>query len=156
MPHQHPHARNLRKGRYSRPGLYYFLTATVANRRRIFVRHEHAILVLDSIRWLNRARRLMVDAAVVMPDHVHLAGQLRAGSLSGVMHTLKSYTANRLAERGVAAPVWQRGYHDHALRDDEEYRDRIRYLIDNPVRAGLVERIEDYPYCILPIWWRRC
>ncbi len=72
------------------------------------------------------------------------------------MHTLKSYTANRLAELGVDAPVWQRGYHDHALRDDEDYSVRIQYLIDNPVRAGLVERIEDYPYVILPTRWRCC
>ncbi len=89
-----------------------------------------------------------------MPDHVHLAGQLGESSLSNVMHTLKSYTANRLADLGVAAPVWQPGYHDHALRDDEDYSVRIQYLIDNPVRVGLVERIEDYPYFILPTWWR--
>ena len=95
----------------------------------------------------------MVDAAVVMPNHVHLAGQLGGHSLSNVMHTLKSYTANRLASLGVDAPVWQPGYHDHALRDDEDYTVRIRYLIDNPVRTGLVERVEDYPYVILPAWW---
>ena len=154
MPRQHPHASNLRKGRYSQPGLFHFLTTSVANRRRIFTRHEHAIVVLESIRWLHRARRLIVDAAVVMPDHVHLAGQLGGNSLSSVMHTFKSYTASRLADSGVDAPVWQPGYHDHALRDDEDYSVRIRYLIDNPVRAGLVERIGDYPYLILPAWWR--
>ncbi len=154
MLRQHPHARNLRKGRYSRPGLCYFLTTSVADRRRIFTRHEHAVVVLDSLRWLHRARRLMVDAAVVMPDHVHLAGQLGEKPLSSVMHTLKSYTANRLADLGVDAPVWQRGYHDHTLRDDEDYSVRIRYLLDNPVRAGLVERVDDYPYVILPAWWR--
>ncbi|MDJ0938275.1 MAG: transposase [Woeseiaceae bacterium] len=154
MPRQNPHARTLRKGRYSRPGLHYFLTTSVAKRRRIFIRHEYASVVLDSIRWLHRTRRLTVDAAVVMPDHVHLAGQLGERSLSRVMHSLKSYTANRLAHLGVAAPIWQPGFHDHALRDDEDYSVRIRYLIDNPVRAGLVERIEDYPYVILPTWWR--
>lgn len=70
------------------------------------------------------------------------------------MHTLKSYTANRLTGLGVDAPIWQRGYHDHALRDDEDYFVRIQYLVNNPVRAGLVERIEDYPFVILPKGWR--
>lgn len=81
------------------------LTASVANRRRIFTRYQHAIVVLDAIRWLHKARRLMVDAAVVRPDQVHLAGQLGGNSLSSVTHTLKSGTANRLADLGVDAPV---------------------------------------------------
>ena len=153
MPREQPHARNLRRGRFSQPGLYYFLTTAVGNRRPIFVRHESAIAVLDSIRWLHRARRFFVDAAVVMPDHVHLAGRLGATSLSDLMHTFKSYTSNRLADMGVDAPVWQPGFHDHALRDDEDYLVRIHYLVDNPVRAGLVEQADDYPYSILPAWW---
>lgn len=109
--------------------------------------------VLDAIRWLTSSRRFIVDAAVVMPDHLHLAGQLGETTLSKVMHTLKSYSAHRLASAGVATPVWQEGYHDHALRGDEDYRVRVRYLIENPIRAGLVERADDYPYIILPVWW---
>ena len=69
------------------------------------------------------------------------------------MHSFKSYTSNRLAGLGVEAPVWQRGYHDHGLRDDEDYFERIRYLIENTIRAGLVECPDDYPYMILPGWW---
>ena len=153
VPHQRPHARNLRKGRYSRPGHYYLLTTSVARRRKIFTRRDHARAVLDSICWLHQTSRFLVDAAVVMPDHMHMAGQLGESSLPSVMHGLKSYTSNRLTDLGVTAPVWQPGYHDHALRDDEDYAVRIRYLIDNPVRAGLVERAEDYPYIIWPEWW---
>jgi REP element-mobilizing transposase RayT len=69
------------------------------------------------------------------------------------MHTLKSYTAKRLAQTGVIAPVWQNGYHDHGLRNDEDYRARVRYVMQNPVRAGLVNRIEEFPAVILPAWW---
>jgi len=89
-----------------------------------------------------------------MPDHLRLAGQLGDTSLSKVMHALKSYTANRLADPGVDTPIWQQGYHDHALRGDEDYKVKLRYLIENPVRAGLVERVDDFPYFILPSWWR--
>lgn len=153
MPDAKPHARNLRKARHSRPGRYYFLTTSVSERRKIFTQNENAFVVLDSIGWLHRTRRFLVDAAVVMPDHLHFAGQLGRGSLPKVMHTLKSYTANRLADLGVGVPVWQAGYYDHALRGDEDYAVRIRYLLENPVRAGLVERIEDYPYLVLPTWW---
>ena len=156
MTSKQPHARNLRKGRYSQAGLDYFLTASVAGRRCIFTAPARAMIVLDTIRWLHDAQRLFVDAAVVMPDHLHLAGQLGESPLCDVMHTLKSYSAQRLINAGVASPVWQKGYFDHALRDDEDYRIRVRYLIENPLRAGLVERIEDYPYLILPRWWGDC
>lgn len=148
-----PHGRNLRKGRYSQTGLYYFLTTSVIDRRTIFSDHDRAITVLETTRWLDDAGRFSVDAAVVMPDHVHLAGQLCEGTLRTVMHSLKSYSAHRLARAGAATPVWQKGYHDHALRDDDDYRFRVRYLIDNPIRAGLVDRIDDYPYLILPDWF---
>jgi REP element-mobilizing transposase RayT len=147
------HGRNLRRGRYSQTGRYYFLTTAVADRRTIFSEHGKALIVLETIGWLDKAGRFSVDAAVVMPDHVHLAGQLCQGTLCTVMHSLKSYSAHRLGRAGVASPIWQKGYHDHALRDSEDYRIRLRYLIDNPRRAGLVDRAEDYPYLILPNWW---
>jgi REP element-mobilizing transposase RayT len=161
------HSRNLRKGRYSAPGIYYFLTTSVAGRRPIFTAPEPAYIVLETINWLNSANRFIVDAAVVMPDHLHLVGQLGgcsrleaaptgvtaptaqvAPTLARVMHSLKSYSATKLA-----APVWQPGYHDHALRDDEDYGARVRYTLENPVRAGMAERPEAYPYVILPEWW---
>jgi REP element-mobilizing transposase RayT len=148
-----PHASNLRKGRHSQPGQYYFLTASVAGRRRIFTRRNNSVVVLDVIRWLHSAGRFFVDAAVVMPDHIHVAGQLGQDTLANVMHTLKGYSAKRLAKAGVEIPVWQKGYHDHALRNDEDYRIRIQYLIDNPVRAGLVKHVRQYPFVILPGWW---
>ena len=155
-----PHANNLRIGRHSQPGLYYFLTTSVAGRRNIFVKHDHAMIVLDSILWLHKADRFFVDAAVVMPDHLHLIGQLgevsRRGAvptLATVMHSLKSYSARCLSRLDVKTPVWQGGYYDHGLRDDEDYRARVRYVLQNPIRAGLVRRVEDYPYIILPGWW---
>jgi REP element-mobilizing transposase RayT len=153
MAYTRPHASNLRKGRYSQPGLYYFLTASVAGRRQVFTNRNHAMIVLEAIRWLRTADRFNVDAAVVMPDHLHLVGQLGESTLAKVMHTLKSYSAQRLAAVGVESPVWQKGYHDHGLRDDEDYRVRVQYVLQNPLRAGLVRRVEDYPYVILPDWW---
>jgi putative transposase len=82
-----------------------------------------------------------------------MAGQLGQSTLAKVMHTLKSFSARRIGRVGIETPVWQKGYHDHALRDDDDYQFRIRYLINNPVRAGLVQRAQDYPFLILPSWW---
>ena len=89
-----------------------------------------------------------------MPDHLHIVDQLRNSTLARMMHTLKSYTANCLVASGVDTPVWQDGYHDHGLRDDEDYRGRARYVLQNPVRAGLARQVDDYHYLILPAWWK--
>jgi putative transposase len=153
VPDIEPHARNLRKGRHSNPGLFYFLTASARDRRPVFADHRNATVVLETIRWLSAAGRFFADAAVIMPDHVHLAGELGRCTLANVMHALKGYSANRLARMGVERPIWQRAYHDHALRDEADYETRVRYLLENPVRAGLVTRVEDYPHVILPVWW---
>ena len=110
-------------------------------------------MVLEAIHWLHDSGRFIVDAAVVMPDHLHFVGQLCDGTLSKSVHSLKSYTANILSKAGVESPVWQDGYHDHGLRDDEDYRVKVRYVLQNPVRAGLVGKVEDYPYLMLPDWW---
>ena len=61
------------------------------------------------------------------------------------MQRVKSRSAiavNR-ATLGESA-LWQRGYHDHALRKDEDIKDVARYIVANPVRAGLVARVGDY------------
>ena len=154
MVYADPHSRNLRKGRYSHPGLYYFLTTSVSSRRPIFSDDDNATIVLNSIRWLRSAGRFLVDAAVVMPDHLHVVGKLGESTLSQVMHSLKSFSARQLAATGVTPPVWQDGYHDHGLRNDEDYRLKIRYVLQNPVRAGLVRQVHEYPYLILPEWWK--
>ena len=148
------HGHKLRKGRYSQPGHYYFLTASVAGRRPIFAERDHSEVVLGAIRWLHHSRRFFVDAAVVMPDHLHMAGQLRQSTLANVMHMLKGFTGKQLARAGIETPVWQKGYHDHSLRDDDDYRIRVQYLIDNPVRAGLIRHASDYPFLLLPGWWK--
>ncbi|MNN75503.1 hypothetical protein D3C81_1918110 [compost metagenome] len=47
---------------------------------------------------------------------------------------------------GRTGKVWQSGYHDHALRRDEDLKAAARYLVANPLRAGLVKSVRDYPF----------
>lgn len=86
-------------------------------------------------------------AWVLMPDHVHWLIRLgKDGDLSGLVNRLKSASA-RAVNRELCrdGPVWARAFHDHALRADEDLRRSARYVIANPVRARLVERIGEYP-----------
>jgi len=66
--------------------------------------------------------------------------------LAVVVRTLKSRSARAVNHLLVReGPVWQRGYYDHAVRRDEDLRRLARYMITNPLRTGLVEKVGDYP-----------
>ena len=87
-------------------------------------------------------------AWVLMPDHFH--GLLVLGdhtTLSEAIRLFKGRVAssvNRL--RRGSGSLWQHGFHDHALRREEDLKGIARYIVLNPVRAGLVCRAADYPY----------
>ena len=82
-----------------------------------------------------------------MPDHVHVLADLESGTLGSAMQVLKGRTARRInAMCGVTGALWQRGYHERAIRADEELRSIARYVVANPLRAGLVRRMAEYPF----------
>jgi len=140
------HGRDLRKGRVSETGRVYLVTTVTANRERMFADFfigRHIPIVLKQIDADGAAESL---AWVVMPDHVHWLLALRKDDLSQVVQRFKSRTARAINPHvGRSGAVWQRGFHDHALRAEEDLQATARYLVANPLRAGLVERIGDYP-----------
>ena len=140
-------SRYLRKGRASLEGHYYLLTAAAHNKQRIFDQPGAAQVVLDSLAWLEKEKVIDLEAAVVMPDHVHFIARLRTGTLSGLMHSLKSFTSKKIRSLlNFPGQVWQAQYHDHAIRKDEVLAEVALYCLNNPVRAGLVEDFHEYQY----------
>ena len=105
-----------------------------------------ARLVVDSIQYGSQQLGYYdLHAYVVMANHVHLLVLPRAAP-SRFLQTLKGYTAreaNRLLER-TGQPFWQAESYDHWARDDEECVRIKAYIENNPVKAGLVSRAEDY------------
>ena len=63
-------------------------------------------------------------------------------SMEKIIRSWKRYTARH------AGIHWQRDFFDHRLRDDENFKDKATYILDNPVRARLIEHSEDWPYQI--------
>jgi REP element-mobilizing transposase RayT len=139
---------DLRKGRYSEERRAYFVTTVLAGReRRLFEDFACARCVVAEMRALHDDGAVASMAWVVMPDHVHWLFQLGEGSdLSVVMKRFKARSARRvnqhISRQGV---LWQKSFYDHALRKDEDLRDVARYIVANPLRAGLVGHIGDYP-----------
>ena len=132
----------LRKGRRSIPGQIYLVTMVTAGRARVFDRLEHARCAVRCLYDQNMCRHTNTLAHVVMPDHVHWLMQLgKTRQLSEVVRLYKAKVSIRLEQR-----AWQRGFHDRAIRADEDVVSVSRYVVANPLRAGLVDRIGDYPH----------
>jgi len=91
---------------------------------------------------------------LVMPDHVHLIFKTLIDddakeiiSLPELMSGIKGSSAHAINKAlGRSGPVWQSEFFDHVIRSTESLDQKIRYIRMNPVRAGLVDRPEEYPW----------
>ncbi|MCP1606267.1 REP element-mobilizing transposase RayT [Pseudomonas citronellolis] len=83
-----------------------------------------------------------------MPDHAHWLLELGKGErLETSVGRLKAVSARQLNDWRMAhGAVWAAAFHDHALRREEDLLPTARYIIANPVRAGLTRRVGDYPF----------
>jgi len=146
-----PHGKALRKGRFSQQGGIYLLSFTAYLRHPWFTDWVSGRLVVAALRRSQELGGVESLAYVVMPDHVHWLVGLGHARLDELMRNVKSHSGfhvkQRIKQKGGAVPkaVWQAGYHDRALRREESLREVAHYIVLNPVRAGLVKSIRDYP-----------
>jgi REP element-mobilizing transposase RayT len=101
----------------------------------------------------DHGKRIQLHAAVVMPDHVHLLLTPLQDqhdwphALPAILKLIKRVSArsvNRLLN--CSGPVWREESFDHVLRSAESLAEKLEYIRQNPVRQGLVQRPEDYPW----------
>ena len=85
-------------------------------------------------------------AFVVMPDHFHWLFSLSdSRSLSECIKNVKSYSARRInGISGFRGKVWQTSYYERAIRKEEDLEGVARYIVANPLRAGIVNSVKDY------------
>lgn len=141
-----PHSSSLRAGRFSQPGQIYLVTATTIAREPVFGQWPTGRLLVRELKQAHESGLVCSLAWVVMPDHLHWLFELRTGSLASVMQRVKSKTAkavNKASHR--QGKVWQDSYHDKAVRQEQDLVHVARYIVANPVRAGLVKSVRDYP-----------
>ncbi|MGE0544817.1 MAG: transposase [Dehalococcoidia bacterium] len=104
-------------------------------------------VVEDALRHFDGERYRLL-AWVVMPNHVHVLIDAFAGHpIRQTVHSWKSFTAtqaNRILER--TGPFWQPDYFDRYIRDNQHLEQARWYIHQNPVKAGLVQSVEDWPY----------
>lgn len=153
------------------PDAIYFLTFQVVFWLDVFTRKIYRDIVIDSLTYCREYKNLKIYAFVIMSNHVHLIAKSENGTMSDTIRDFKKFTATKilgeidspiesrkkwlLSEMAFAARKHKRNsnyqfwtHHNHAieLSSNEMIEQRMNYLHDNPVRAGLVQNQEDYLY----------
>ena len=131
----------LRLGRVSEAGRLYLITAVTQDREPVFSDLNNARILVNTLRMEALQNGVQTWCYVVMPDHFHWLMQLNDESLGRVVGRVRGVCARKIGRR-----IWQRGFHDRAVRRDDDLKALARYVIANPIRAGLVESVGDYPH----------
>jgi REP element-mobilizing transposase RayT len=136
----------LLRGRASIGGQIYLVTTATLDRAPLFTNLYVGRIVVRTL----HSQEIVVDATtlayVVMPDHLHWLVRLHSGrKLSQVVQLVKGKSAFQInCARGIRSSVWQQSFHDRAVRREENLGDVARYVVCNPLRAGLVRRLNEY------------
>jgi putative transposase len=130
------------------PNYCYFVTTAVKDREKILINETICSLILADLEFYRNKYVFKLHGYVIMPDHLHLLLSLSEHvNISQVMHDFKSHTSqeiNNILKRQGA--LWQEGFYDHVIRDEEDYKKRIGYVHKNPLTAGLVKELPDFQY----------
>lgn len=113
-----------------------------------WLRREDIASLVRSALFYHAGVKYQLIAWVIMPNHVHLLIKPLPGvELTSIMHSIKSYTAheaNRILERH--GPFWQPESFDRYIRNPKHFHSVIRYIEDNPVKAGLCSQPQEWKY----------
>ncbi len=126
---------------------WYFITACVGAERPAFSSGRLVRVLLDLLREQCSICSFDVYAYCFMPDHLHLELAGLSGSSDAIMllHDFKGIATSQARALGVGN-LWEKGFHDHILRDDDDHNAVAWYIFNNPVRKGLVKDPRDWPY----------
>lgn len=149
----------------------YFLTFTIVNWVDIFTRQVYRDLFLNSLRYCQKNKGLFIHAWVIMSNHIHLVVSSDDGNLSGIIRDLKSFTSKSFIEaiktenesrrdwflkqfafeaskhkRNKKFQIWIHQNHPIELVSNKFFEQKINYIHENPVKAGIVDKAEDYIY----------
>jgi REP element-mobilizing transposase RayT len=144
-------------------GALYFVTFTVHQWVDVFTRPQYIDIYLNSLRYCQQHKGLLVYAWVVMSNHVHLIVRAENDNLSDIIRDHKKFTAKAIYEAIRNNPAesrkewllrvltfndaiwfWEEGYHGEEIFGEAFYQIKLKYLHENPVRAGIVAFPEHY------------
>lgn len=151
----------------------HFITSTVVGWVDALSRPEYKDIVVESLKYCRERKGLLIHAWVLMSNHIHMIVSTKPGTeLPDIIRDFKKYTSSRILDAMCHHPqesrkewmlnmfsfaagnsssndnykFWQKNYHPVELSTDKLYRQRLDYLHENPVRAGIVLEPQHYTY----------
>jgi putative transposase len=125
----------------------YFVTTQTWGRRSLFQVDELARLFIETLYNYRSKGNYLLHDFVIMPNHVHLIVTPTGVTLEGTMQLIKGGYSHSLRVNGrPTLEVWQPGYTDHRIRDEEGWGRHVEYIHSNPVRAHLCGSPEEFRY----------
>ena len=142
------HQSGLRKARIYSSKHPYFVTICTHDKDNILTKDNVPEIIIDSVNWFIETSKIIPLGFVIMPDHFHWAFALKENfTLDNILRRYKSFTAKKIKEvLHCETKIWQDGYYDHLLRDIKDFKAKLNYMHDNPVRKGIVNSPEEYLY----------
>jgi REP element-mobilizing transposase RayT len=131
----------------------YFLTFCCGDRLSAFEDPQTAEQTLEEFRRTSTLEQFAILAYCLMPDHAHLLVEgLAPDSDFKRFAKMAKQRSGGLYARSHQQRLWQAGYYERVLRDQDDARAFARYVVNNPVRGGLVETPTDYPFVGSDLW----
>ena len=134
--------------RSKRKGGTFFFTVNLQNRHSNLL-IEHIDLLRGSVRYVIKRRPFIINAWVVLPDHIHAVWTLPEGDCdySRRWQQIKMLFTKRVHNRlKTKSKIWQNRFWEHEIRTDEDFHNHVCYAYLNPVKHGYVESTRDWPY----------
>ena len=130
------------------PGYAYFITSRLTGYLSILKEEPCCLLLLKDLDFYRKELDYQIYAYVIMPDNFHwIVCPSGKADISIIMKKIKghsSFAINRQLGRG--GTLWQKGYYDHVIRNGKDFEEKANYIHRNPIRAELVDKIENYRF----------
>ena len=131
---------------YADGGNAFAVTLCVNPRRPVFTSADRCQPVIDELKHLQDEGFMGVYLFCIMPDHIHLVVNPGPTGLPEAVRRLKGRLSVWWREAGDGQSLWQSSYFDHRIRSSESFNEKCAYVLQNPVRAGLVKTDSEYPW----------
>ena len=145
---------------------FYFVTTTVRKHANVFVNSDYCDILINNIKYYQKKYEFIILGYVIMPSHFHwiVKTEPKNGKISDIMRDIKKYTAWDVLEKlekekpemlqvfrkevkpGQKRQFWIHRFDDQVIRNNKMFWTKLKYIHNNPVKAGLVERSIDYKY----------
>ncbi|WP_030071981.1 REP-associated tyrosine transposase [Halomonas alkaliantarctica] len=130
------------------PGATYFFTVVTHDRRPLLAEQQNIDALGQAFRRVKKDKPFMMEAVVLLPDHLHCLWTLPQGDAdySSRWRDIKKFASRSFALPNKTASAWQRGFWEHAIRNEADWRHHMDYIHYNPVKHGWAKAPRDWPW----------